>query len=87
LYGTVNVEELLFPLGEAGVAPPLLVTAEVATGFVVVQVRVELVQLLAPTEIVQEEEAGSRVPDIGEGARVLNCPFVEYPHKLAEFVA
>jgi hypothetical protein len=64
LYGTVNVDELLFPVGEAGVAVPLLVTAEVATGLVVVQVRVPLVQLLAPIAIVQVEDAGVRVPDM-----------------------
>ncbi len=55
------------PLGAAGVAPPLLVTAEVPNGFVVVQVRV-WVQLLAPEAMVQAEAAGVRVPDIEGGA-------------------
>jgi hypothetical protein len=43
---------------------PDAVTADVATGFVVLQVRVTL-QLLAPDAIVQEEFAGVRVPVIG----------------------
>jgi len=60
----VNVLELLFPTGADGVAVPLLVTEDVAIGFVVVQVRVPLVQLLPPEAMVQEEEAGVRVPDI-----------------------
>ena len=71
LYGTVNVDELLFPVGEAGVAPPLLVTAEVPRGFVVVQVKVELVQLFPPEAIVQEDEGGVRVPDILEAVTLI----------------
>ena len=71
LYGTVKAEELLLPDGAEGVALPLLVTAEVATGLVVVQVKVELVQLLAPEAMVQEEEAGVRVPDMSR-APVVN---------------
>ena len=54
----------MLPDGEDGVAEPLLVTAEVATGLVVVQVKVELVQLLDPAAMVQEEEMGVRVPDM-----------------------
>jgi len=38
------------------------VTAETATGLVVAQLRVTL-QVLAPAAMVQEEEAGVRVPD------------------------
>jgi len=74
----VNVDELLLPDGEAGVAVPLFVTAEVATGFVVVQVRVPLVQLLAPIAIVQVDEVGVRVPDIVPAVAV-NVPSGEYP--------
>ena len=59
-------EELLFPLGEDGVAVPLFVTAEVPTGFVVVQVKVPLVQLEALGAMVQEDDEGRRVPDIWE---------------------
>jgi hypothetical protein len=71
LYGTVNVDELLLPLGEEGVAVPLLVTAEVAMGFVVVQVSVPLVQLEAPAAIVQEDEDGVRVPVMTRATQVL----------------
>ena len=46
LYGTVKFWDPLFPVAEAGVALPLLVTAEVATGLVVVQDRGTLEQLL-----------------------------------------
>ncbi len=60
----------MLPDGDAGVAPPLLVTAEVPTGFVVVQVRVEEVQLLAPDGIIQDEVEGVSVPDIWEKVMV-----------------
>jgi hypothetical protein len=63
-YGTVNVDELLFPDGPAGVAVPLLVTADVPTGFVVVQVRVPLVQDVPLRGIVHVDVAGVRVPDM-----------------------
>jgi hypothetical protein len=45
---------------------PVAVTADVATGFVVVQVRFTL-QLLAPEAMVQEGEAEVRVPDMVKG--------------------
>ena len=64
LYGTVNAEELLLPETDAGVAVPLLVTAEVAIGLVVVQLSVPLVQLEPPLDIVQLEDAGESVPVI-----------------------
>ncbi len=54
----------MFPLGELGVAVPLLVTEEVKTEPVVVQVRALLVQLLAPCAIVQEEDVGVSEPDM-----------------------
>ena len=44
-----------------------LVTAEVATGLVVVQEKL-ILQVLAPAAIAQVEEAGVRVPDITEHA-------------------
>lgn len=53
---------LLLALG-LGVAPSAFVTADTATGLVVVQARI-LVQVLAPEEMVQVEEAGVRVPVI-----------------------
>ena len=62
----MKVEEPLFPETEEGVAVPLLVTAEVPIGLVVVQVRRALVQLEPPAEMVQEDEEGVRVPDIWE---------------------
>jgi hypothetical protein len=45
---------------------PVAVTTDVATGFVVVQVRFTL-QLLAPEAMVQEGEAEVRVPDMVKG--------------------
>ena len=60
----MKVEELLLPLGEDGVAVPLLVTAEVAIGLVVVQVKVPLVQLEPLAAMVQVEDAGVSVPVI-----------------------
>jgi hypothetical protein len=75
----------LFPVGEAGVAVPLLVTAEVATGLVVVQVRVGfVVQVSELTAMVQVEDAGVRVPDVDPAD--VNVPSGEYPVPVA-FVA
>ena len=63
----------LFPLAtmvfgaETPVFVVLLVTAEVLTGLVVVQEKF-MEHPLPPKPITQEEDAGVRVPDIGEGA-------------------
>ena len=64
LYGVTKVDELLLPDGDAGVVTEvsLLVMAEVPIGFVVVQVRSGLVQLLAPEAMVHELDAGVNVP-------------------------
>ena len=61
------------------VAVPLLVIAEVETGLAVVQVRVPLTQLPTPTEIVQDEDAGNKVPDIALGAAVAKVVLAVYP--------
>jgi len=65
LYGTVKVWELLFALVPGLGVPVGLVTAEVATGLVVVQVK-SWVQLFPPSVIVQVGLSGSRVPDMTE---------------------
>ena len=52
------------PVGEAGVAVPLFVTAEVPIGLVVDQVKVPLEQLELPDGIVHEAVAGLSVPVI-----------------------
>jgi hypothetical protein len=71
LYGTINADELLFPVGPAGVAPPLLVTIDMETGLVVVQVRVGfVVQVSELTAMVQVEDAGVRVPDMTRATNV-----------------
>ena len=60
----MKTDELLFPVGDVGVADPLLVTEEVAIGFVVVQVNIGLVQLLDPIAMVHEDVSGVKVPVI-----------------------
>ena len=71
----VNSWDPLFPFAGLGV-PVGLVTAEVPTGFVVVQDKV-FVQLFCPEAMVQEEDEGVRVPDIMFAAHML--PFQLYP--------
>jgi hypothetical protein len=61
--GTAKELDPEFPV--ARVPPVMLVTAEVATGFTVFQVKF-ILQLFCPAEIMQEKVAGVRVPDIGE---------------------
>ena len=70
----------MLPVGEAGVAAPLLVTAEVNTGLVVVQERETVEeQVEAPNAMAQVAVAGVSVPDMAPVLLAVPVPLFAPP--------